>query len=162
MLAATQNRLSQILGLVGFVLLCFAAAALGSAVTLPEIDGWYAALPKPSWNPPNWIFGPVWSTLYLLMGIAAWLVWRQSGLKGAAGALALFAVQLALNTLWSFLFFGGHRPDLAAVDIVLLGLAIVATMVAFSRHSRLAAVLLVPYLAWVTFAAVLNITIACM
>src|SRR5262245_12415992 len=111
---------TQILGLVIALAVCFGAAAVGSAVTLPEINGWYASLPKPSWNPPNWVFGPVWSTLYLLMAVSAWLVWREAGFTGARIALALFGIQLALNVLWSVLFFGWHRPDLALVDIAAL------------------------------------------
>lgn len=154
-----RSIVTDMLGLAVFLGLCFGAAALGAAVTTPEIDGWYAALAKPAWNPPDWVFGPVWSALYLTMAVSGWLVWRQAGLLEARVALGLFALQLTLNTLWSFLFFGRHRPDLAAVDILLLWLAILSTQAAFWRHSRLAALLLTPYLAWVTFAVVLNVTI---
>ena len=147
------------LGLVVFVVVCFAAAGIGGAVTTPKIATWYAALAKPSWNPPNWIFGPVWSVLYLCMAIAAWLVWRQGGLAGAATPLALFAVQLVLNLAWSWLFFGFENPGLAFVDIVLLWAAIAATMVAFWFRSAIAGILFVPYLAWVSFAAILNFVV---
>jgi len=90
----------QVLGLAVLLVLCFGAAGIGGAVTSPQIGNWYVTLAKPSWNPPNWVFGPVWSALYLGMAVAAWLVWRQKGLSGARGPLALFSVQLALNTLW--------------------------------------------------------------
>lgn len=147
------------LTLVGFVAACLAIGALGALVTAPAIASWYPILAKPSFNPPNWIFGPVWTTLYILMAIAAWLVWRSAGLPAARTALLLFVLQLALNSVWSLLFFGLHRIDLALIDIVLLLAAIVATTLAFLRHSRVAAWLLVPYLAWVSFATVLNFAI---
>jgi len=147
------------LGLIVLLVVCFAAAGIGGAVTTPKIATWYAALAKPSWNPPNWIFGPVWSVLYLCMAIAAWLVWRQGGLAGAATPLALFAVQLVLNLAWSWLFFGFENPGLAFVDIVLLWAAIAATMVAFWFRSAIAGILFLPYLAWVSFAAVLNFVV---
>ena len=147
------------LGLIVLLVVCFAAAGIGGAVTTPKIATWYAALAKPSWNPPNWIFGPVWSVLYLCMAIAAWLVWRQGGLAGAATPLALFAVQLVLNLAWSWLFFGFENPGLAFVDIILLWAAIAATMVAFWFRSAIAGILFVPYLAWVSFAAVLNFVV---
>lgn len=145
-------------GLIVFVAVCFGAAGVGSLYTNPSVDPWYAALTKPSWNPPNWVFGPVWTMLYLMMAVAAWLVWRRRG--AAAGVpLALFAAQLALNALWSYLFFGLHRPGLAFAEITLLWAAILATLLAFRRVVPLAAWLLVPYLLWVTFAAFLNFTI---
>lgn len=147
------------IGLAVSLIVCFAAAGVGSAVTTPQIDGWYETLTKPTWNPPNWIFGPVWTTLYLAMAVAAWLVWRQGGWAGSKVPLILFGVQLALNTLWSCLFFGLHSPGLAFVEILLLWSAIAATMVAFLFRSKAAALLFVPYLAWVTFAALLNFTI---
>ena len=147
------------LGLIVLLVVCFAAAGIGGAVTTPKIATWYAALAKPSWNPPNWIFGPVWSVLYLCMAIAAWLVWRQGGVAGAATPLVLFAVQLVLNLAWSWLFFGFQNPGLAFVDIVLLWAAIAATMVAFWFRSAIAGILFVPYLAWVSFAAVLNFVV---
>ena len=137
----------QVLGLVVLVAVCFAAAGIGGAVTSPQIGNWYATLAKPSWNPPNWVFGPVWSVLYFCMAVAAWLVWREKGLAEARGPLALFGVQLALNTLWSCLFFGLHSPGLAFAEILLLWAAIAATMVTFWRQSVLAGLLFVPYLA---------------
>lgn len=146
-------------GLILFIVLCFLAAWLGSAATTPKIDGWYAGLVKPSWNPPNWIFGPVWSALYLAMAVAAWLVWRQKGWSGAKLPLSLFGVQLALNVLWSWIFFGAENPSLAFTEILLLWAAIAATMPTFWYRSKLAGLLFAPYLAWVTFAAVLNYAI---
>ena len=153
------NALQQSIGLAVFVLVCFAAAGLGGIVTTPNIPTWYADLAKPVWTPPDWLFGPVWTLLYLIMAIAAWLVWRQTGLVGAKLPLALFAVQLVLNSLWSVLFFGLRSPGAAVVDIVLLWAAILATLIAFWMRSMLAGVMLVPYLVWVSFAAVLNVAI---
>jgi tryptophan-rich sensory protein len=120
------------------------------------LDTWYVTLEKPSWNPPNWIFGPVWTCLYIAMAIAAWLVWRKEGIAGARAQLLLFAGQLILNAAWSFLFFGLRNPGLALVDIVLLWLSILATLLAFAKVSGWAAALFLPYLAWVSFATALN------
>lgn len=120
---------------------------------------WYASLQKPSWNPPGWIFGPVWTALYTMMAAAAWMVWRRGGWEKQRKPLLVFLVQLALNTLWTPLFFGLHQPGLAFAEIVLLWLAIVATIVVFRPVSGAAMLLLVPYLAWVSFAAALNFTL---
>lgn len=144
---------AQLLGLLGWLLVAFAAAALG-AVASVDAASFYAQLNKPSWAPPAWLFGPVWSVLYALMGVAAWLVWRAPGPK--AVALGLFAAQLAANALWSWLFFAWHLGALAAVEVLVLLALIVATAVAFWRGSRLAALLLVPYLFWVSFASALT------
>ena len=149
----------QALGFVVLIAVCFGAAAAGGAATYPRIEGWYAALTKPSWTPPDRLFGPVWTVLYLGMAVAAWLVWRQKGLNGARGPLILFAVQLGLNVAWSWLFFGLRNPALGFIDILLLWVAIAATIVAFWRQSVLAGLLFVPYLSWVTFAACLNYSI---
>jgi len=147
------------IGLVVFVMVCLAAGGLGAVATTPEIGGWYKTLGKPSWNPPDRVFGPVWTTLFVLMGIAAWLVWQRDGFKAAAKPLSLFAVQLVLNVAWSWIFFGLHQPGWAFVEIVILWLAILATTILFFRCSKIAGWLLVPYLAWVSFASVLNFTI---
>jgi benzodiazapine receptor len=147
------------IGLVVFVAMCLGVGGLGAMATTPEIQGWYKTLAKPSWNPPDSVFGPVWTTLFVLMGVAAWLVWQQGGFKAAAKPLSLFAVQLALNVAWSWIFFGLHQPGWAFVEIVVLWLAIVTTPVAFFRCAKVAGWLLVPYLAWVSFASVLNFTI---
>jgi tryptophan-rich sensory protein len=120
---------------------------------------WYATLVKPAWTPPNVIFGPVWTVLYVLMGTAAWLVWRRVGFAGAPAALGLFIVQLVLNALWSYLFFGAHRTLAAYIEILVLLVIIVATMLRFWRVSAPAGALLIPYAAWVTFASFLNLQI---
>ena len=144
------------IGLVLFLVVCFAAAGIGGAVTTPKIGTWYATLAKPSWNLPNWIFGPVWSALYFCMAVAAWLVWRQGGFSGAKVPVTLFAVQLVLNVLWSCIFFGFEKPGLAFGEVLLLWTAIAATMIVFWRRSMIAGILFVPYLAWVSFASFLN------
>ena len=151
-----MSRGKMILGLCGWLLLCFAAASPG-AVFMP--GEWFAALKKPSWNPPGWVFGPVWTALYAMMAAAAWLVWQRGGWKEQRKPLLIFLAQLALNAVWTPLFFGLHQPGVAFAEIVLLWLAIVATLVAFRPVNRTAAWLLVPYLAWVSFAAVLNGTL---
>ena len=138
---------------------CLAAGGLGSLATSAKIPTWYATLAKPAWNPPNWLFAPVWTTLYVLMAIAAFLVWERRAQPGARAGLAWFGAQLALNTLWSFLFFGLENPGLALVEIVVLWAAIARTIALFWPVSRPAAVMLAPYLAWVSFASVLNFTI---
>ncbi|HVZ55329.1 MAG TPA: TspO/MBR family protein [Chitinophagaceae bacterium] len=132
----------------------------GGLFTAPEIPGWYQSLRKPAWNPPSWLFGPVWTTLYILMGIALYLVWKAPvGETLRRPALGLFAVQLAFNFCWSFIFFRLHQPGWALAEIVLLWFLILATILAFGRISSLAAWLLVPYISWVSFASLLNYTI---
>jgi translocator protein len=118
---------------------------------------WYDALIKPSFNPPDWIFAPVWTLLYVLMGVAAWRVWKGAGFAGAGVALGLFVGQLCLNALWSYIFFGAHSLGTALAEIVLLWCAILATIMMFRKVDRFASILLVPYLMWVSFAAVLNL-----
>ena len=141
------------LALAGWLALSFAAAAVGGFFLPGE---WYAGLQKPSWNPPNWIFGPVWTALYMIMAIAAWLVWKRGGFAGQRVALSFFLAQLLFNALWSPLFFGLRQPALAFADILLLWLTLLGTVAAFWKVRPLAGVLLVPYLAWVTFASTLN------
>jgi tryptophan-rich sensory protein len=138
---------------------CFAAAAVGALFTNPNVPGWYANLDKPSWTPPSWVFGPVWSLLYLLMGVSAWQVWRKAGSRSAAVPLVLFGIQLVFNMAWSGLFFGLRRPGVALVGIVFLWFAILATTIAFWRRSAPAGWLMLPYLVWVSFAAALNVAI---
>lgn len=147
------------IGLAVVLGLCLGAGGLGAIATTPEIDGWYRTVAKPTWNPPNSVFGPVWTTLFVMMAFAAWLVWRPAGFIAAKVPLLLFTVQLALNVAWSWIFFGRHQPGWAFVEIVFLWAAIAVTMRAFFLRSRLAGWLLVPYLAWVSFAAVLNFAI---
>ena len=143
----------SIAGLIGWIALCWAVASFG-AVFKP--GAWYAELTKPSWNPPNWVFAPVWSTLYTLMAISAWRVWREGGFEARLLPLALFISQLAVNGLWSWLFFGLHQPLLGFIDLAALWILLLGTIVTFWGACRLAAWLLVPYLAWITFAACLN------
>ncbi|HVB99215.1 MAG TPA: TspO/MBR family protein [Candidatus Dormibacteraeota bacterium] len=143
--------------LITSLLVCFGAAWLGSQFTRPALAPWYASLAKPSWTPPNWVFAPAWTTLFALMGIAAWLVWRRSGLLSLA--LGLFALQLAFNVTWSGLFFGLKSPAAAMGEIVFLWLAILSAAMAFWPVSRVAAWLMAPYLVWVTYAASLNFAI---
>ena len=152
------SKLHQILGLLGWALLTFTAAAVG-AFASADAGAFYAELARPSWAPPAWLFGPVWSALYALMAASAWLVWRDRGFAGARAALVLFIVQLAANALWSWLFFAWHQGALAFAEVLVLWCLIVATIVSFQRISILAAILLYPYLAWSTFASALTFTI---
>lgn len=145
----------QGLGLVGWLFLTFAAAAIG-AVASVDAGAFYLQLARPDWAPPGWLFAPVWSVLYGLMGIAAWLVWRAHGFGQARAALALFVIQLAANALWSWLFFVWHKGAIAFSEVLLLWCLIVATVVSFRRLDAIAAALLLPYLAWVTFASALT------
>ena len=152
----TSSKMQSLLMLLGFVCICFLAAAMG-AIFRP--GAWYEQLAKPSWRPPNWVFAPVWTLIYLTIAVSGWLVWRKAGLSEGARPLAIYLVQLMLNAAWTPLFFGLHRPDLAFLDISLLWLSIIATIVVFYPLSPTAAFLLLPYLLWVTFAATLNFSI---
>ena len=142
--------------LLAFLLLCAAVATTG---ILFQPGTWYATLAKPEWTPPNWLFPPAWTSLYVMIAVAGWLVWRAAGLRRAVMPFVLYALQLVLNAAWSWLFFGLHRMDVGFFDIVALWLAILATLVAFYRVDRVAGLLLVPYLLWVSFAAALNLAI---
>jgi tryptophan-rich sensory protein len=146
----------SLLALVVWTLLTFAVAAVASLAAPGE---WYAGLRKPVWNPPGWLFAPVWTALYAMMAFAAWLVWHRGGWAAQARPLGWFLLQLALNGLWSWVFFGWHRPGLAFAEILLLWAAILLTIRSFAPVSRPAAWLLIPYLAWVTFASVLNFSL---
>lgn len=150
---------SLVTALMISIVVCFTAGAIGGMATTTAVNGWYAEVIKPSWNPPNWIFGPVWSTLYLMMGVSAWLVWKDSQNKNPNLALGWFAFHLLLNVFWSVIFFGLQQPGWAAIEIVALWISIVVSILLFYRYSKLAAALLVPYLLWVTFAMFLNYTI---
>lgn len=136
--------------------LCLAVSALGAAATASSVNTWYPTLAKPFFNPPKWVFAPVWSTLYFMMAIAAWRIWRNPGPGRARKAVVLFCIQLALNLGWSLLFFGMRNIGGALVEIVILLIAIIATTAAFWRHDRLAGMLMLPYAAWVSYATVLN------
>ena len=153
-----KPALRSALVLGGAILLCFAAGALGGLFTASSVNSsWYLELEKPAFNPPGWVFGPVWTLLYASMAVAVWDVWRAN--PRARLAFALFAIQLALNVGWSAAFFGLRSPGLALMEIVVLLIAIAATIYAFRQHRRRAALLMVPYFAWVSFAAVLNASI---
>jgi benzodiazapine receptor len=154
----SQSKQKQILGLVGWLVVSFAASAVGAVASI-QAKSFYSQLAQPDWAPPSQVFGPVWTVLYALMGIAAWLVWRPGGFRTNRQALTLFLVQLALNALWSWLFFAWHRGALALADILVLWLLIVATLVSFWRVRPLAGALLIPYLAWVSFASALNYSV---
>jgi translocator protein len=142
--------------LAGFIALCMAVGVGAGLVTAPAVLEWYPTLNKPSWTPPSWLFAPAWTVLYILMAIAAWLVWKAGNAKAA---LTLFFAQLLLNFAWSVLFFGARSPGLGLIDVAAMWLAIAATIFAFAFKSRLAAFLMVPYLCWVSFAAALNAAI---
>ena len=149
------SKSSQAVGLLGWLLLAFSAAAVGGFASASAGE-FYRELVRPSWAPPGWLFGPVWTVLYVLMGVSAWLVWRARGFVQARSALVLFIAQLAANALWTWLFFVWRQGALAFAEILLLWVLILATAVLFGRVSKLAAALLLPYLAWVSFASVLT------
>jgi tryptophan-rich sensory protein len=153
---AVPSRAAQVAGFAGWLALCFAASALG-ALASRDAGAFYAALTRPAWSPPAWLFGPVWSVLFLTMAVAAWLVWRvpHAG-RWKSMALALFVAQLVANALWSWLFFAWHLGGAAFADVLLLWLLVAATIAAFWRIQPVAGMLLVPYLLWVTFASALN------
>lgn len=150
-----RSYLAQGMGLLGWLAVAFAAAAVGAVASI-EASAFYAQLTQPAWAPPASVFGPVWSALYTLMGIAAWLVWREQGARNLKPALALFVIQLAVNALWSWLFFAWHKGGYAFAEMLVLVALIVITIGLFWRIRRLAAILMMPYLAWVCFASVLT------
>lgn len=146
----------QLIGLVAALALVAIAASIGGWLTSAALGTWYEGLAKPDWTPSGATIGAIWTTLYLLMAVAAWLVWRRVGYRRARLALLLFGLQLALNVGWSALFFGARAPGLALAEIVFLWIAVFATAISFWPHSRVAAALMIPYVAWVAFAAFLN------
>ncbi|HMV31401.1 MAG: TspO/MBR family protein [Gemmatimonadales bacterium] len=148
--------MTRMLALAGWILLSFLAATIGG---LAAPGPWYERVNKPSWNPPNAVFAPVWTVLFLMMGVAAWLVWQRRGQPGVTLALTLFVGQLCLNVLWSWLFFHWHRMDLAFYELLVFWVVILATLLAFWQVRPLAGWLFVPYLLWVTFAGYLNLTL---
>lgn len=145
--------------LVLFLLLTFSVSGIGGLFTSRSVGTWYQTLRKPSWSPPDWVFSPVWITLYAMMAVAAWLVWRKGGFARFSPALVFFSLQLLLNALWSFLFFGLRSPGAGLADIIPLWIAILATTVLFWRVSTAAGLLFVPYLGWVGFALALNLSL---
>ena len=148
----SRGQYSDGIGLILWVAVCLAASAIGGTVTRLSAGGWYQQLVKPPFNPPDWVFTPVWITLFVFMGVAAWLVWRRVGFRDGREPLVLFGVQLALNICWSVLFFGARSTGWSLVEIVFLWLAILATTVRFYPVSRVAAWLMFPYVLWVAFA----------
>jgi benzodiazapine receptor len=147
------------LSLAVWILLCLSVGWIGAAATDTGQSAWFQSLRKPSWNPPNALFAPVWTVLYILMGTAAWIIWSHPSQPARTRALSLFLIQLAANFMWTFIFFGAQRIGLALVDIAVLVALIAATLVAFHRLDRRAGWMLVPYLCWVTFATALNLSI---
>ena len=145
--------------LIAFIVLCFSAAAFGSVFTNKSLKTWYQTIKKITWNPPNKIFGPVWSALYLMMALAGWMVWERLPQKGFSVPMVLFFVQLVLNTFWSVIFFGLRSPGWAFVEVVFLWIGITLTMVSFWAVYWVSGVLFFLYLLWVSFAAILNFTI---
>ena len=149
----------DLVSLAAFLALAFAVAAAGGAATASSVHGWYQALAKPAFNPPDWLFAPVWSVLYGMIALAGWRLWRRRAAPGASAALRWWGLQLGFNLSWSFVFFGARLPGAALADIVLLLGAIGVTILLAARADRMAAWLLAPYLAWVAFAALLNAAI---
>jgi benzodiazapine receptor len=154
-----QTRFKNIASLVSFLGLCLSVSAIGGAVTRTSVYDWYQELAKPYFTPPDWVFAPVWIALYLLMGLSAWLIWRRTGFTGGRTPFTIFAVQLALNLAWSFLFFGEKLIGWAAIELGFLWTAIALNIWVFWRIDRLASGLLFPYFLWTSFAGVLNISI---
>lgn len=152
---SSLTRQKQIAGLLSWLLICFTASAIGAVASI-QAKSFYGILTQPVWSPPAWLFGPVWTTLYTLMAIAAWLVWRSGEFRKNKQALTLFLLQLALNALWSWLFFAWHLGAVALLEVLVLWLFIAATIVSFWRVNRLAAGLLIPYFIWIGFATALN------
>ena len=155
---AQPSAVRQALGLAGWLSASFITAGVGG-IASTNAAGFYQQLHQPSWAPPGWLFAPVWSALFFLMGVAAWLVWRAHGFRGAGTALKLFLVQLVANALWTWLFFAWRQGFLALAEIAVLWLLIAATTFLFWQLSRVAALLMLPYLAWVSFAAALNFAV---
>jgi len=149
----------NIISLIVSIAIAQGAGIIGSIFTVVSVKTWYLDIVKPEWNPPSWIFGPVWITLYTLMGIAAYLIWQMREVEGAKLALVVYGIQLALNALWSVLFFGLKNPGLAFAEILVLLVFIIATTILFWKINTWAGVLLLPYLAWASFATFLNYTI---
>lgn len=149
----------QVAWFVAMLVVCFGASGLGAEMTFSSLGDWYPTLAKPAWTPPDGVFGPVWTLLYFLMALAAWIVWRRGGWSAERLPLGIFALQLGLNVGWSACFFGLRNPGLAAAEIVLLWLAILTTVITFWRRAPLAGGLMLPYLGWTTFAAALNFAI---
>ena len=155
-----RTRSFEIISLIVFLIVCLSVSGVGGAITATSVDTWYQALEKPAFNPPDWVFAPVWTALYLFMGVAAWRIWRIRALKAARIALVVFGLQLCLNVGWSFLFFGLQQINFALVEIVILLFVIISNMFLFWRLDRFAGLLFVPYVAWVSYATILNASLS--
>jgi benzodiazapine receptor len=152
------KKSTQIIGLIGWLIITFIAAAIGTAASA-ESGLFYQQISRPEWAPPAWLFAPVWTALYILMGVSAWTVWRVDGFRSARIALSLFIIQLVLNAVWTWIFFVWRQGALAFVEILVLWAFILCTTIAFWRVRTIAGILLLPYLAWVSFASVLTFTV---
>jgi len=150
-----MNKFTKFISAVG---ICFVAAGVGSIATFSQIPTWYTTIVKPTWNPPNWLFGPVWTLLYLLMAISLFLLWTNKN-KFKTSAVNIFYIQLVLNVAWSWIFFGWHRLDIALIEIVVLWVAIIKTIIYSYKVNKTAGLVLIPYVIWVSFAGFLNYTI---
>lgn len=149
----------NILAFVVFLFICLGAAQLGSLFTIPSLDDWYQQIQKPAWTPPNWVFAPVWTLLYVSMAVAAWGVWKERDRQSVALPIGLFFAQLLVNVLWSYLFFTLHLPGWALLDLVILWVLILFTLITFYRVKAWAGLILIPYLLWVAYAGTLNAAI---
>lgn len=154
-----HNKLNEALALVLFLILCLSAELMGSLLTMSSVDTWYQTIEKPSWTPPNWLFAPVWTTLFLLMAVSAWMIWLDGGIRQNIVPLALFIIQLAFNVLWSGLFFANQSPGLAFINIVFLWFLILSMIIAFIKVKQIAGYMNIPYMLWVTYAGALNLSI---
>ena len=155
-----RTRSFEIISLIVFLIVCLSVSGVGGAITATSVDTWYQALEKPAFNPPDWVFAPVWTALYLFMGVAAWRIWRFRALMAARIALLVFGLQLCLNVGWSFLFFGLQQINFGLVEIVILLFGIISNMILFWRLDRFAGLLFVPYVAWVSYATILNASLS--
>ena len=150
------NQRSKIFALIAFMVLCLIISAAGGAVTATSVQGWYTTLEKPFFNPPNWLFAPVWTIIYFMIAFSGWRVWLKGGIANAKIAFGIYGAQLLLNLAWSFLFFGAQSPFLGLIDIIPLFILIIINAVIFWKIDRLAGILMVPYALWVSFAMLLN------
>ncbi|MCC9626042.1 tryptophan-rich sensory protein [Thalassospira sp. MA62] len=156
---STPKHRTRVFALIAFMVLCLIISAAGGAVTATSVNDWYANLQKPSFGPPNWLFGPVWTVIYFMIAFSGWRVWLKRGFANAKGPFAIYGAQLTLNLAWSFLFFGAQSPFLAFIDIAILLALIIVNCVIFMKIDRVAGVLLIPYALWVGFATILNAAI---
>ena len=153
------KTLANSTGLVIFLVLCLLVGGIGGSITASSVDTWYKTLQKPVFNPPDWLFAPVWTTLYVMMAVAGWRVWKRVGLSAGRRAFLVYALQLFLNLAWSYLFFGLQRIDLALIEIIVLLTVVIINTLMFWRIDRLAGMLYVPYVLWIFYAKLLNFSL---